>query len=364
MTVPQSVLAVALAALWLVVLVPTSSRRRRKVSQTVEGAGFRVLGRGAKPTSRKRLRRRRADRGAMPARGRGEAMTTDQDFRDHPAPIDEQADERAEHPVEAEGAEHSELAASDDGEVSTAEMADGTASVERETERAGASPVFNREAATAASAEAEGDRVGDSTEHPGKLSLVESSWDEVTESTSAFEAPVALTPSDETRTGRTRSGDELPEDAHRPIPRRPGRGTFDPESDAKSQAYKYSRRRRVLSVLVLLTAGFAGLAFAAAPSLWVAAGVSAVLLVLFLVYLRRQVRIENEIRQRRLAKLQRARQLRPEWAAQQGGREGSARAGTAPRRVGRAVLDLDDEDPSFEHLEQFEAVEHRHAVGQ
>ena len=40
MTVPQSVLVVALVAMWLVVLVPSSSRRRRQVKQVVDGVGL------------------------------------------------------------------------------------------------------------------------------------------------------------------------------------------------------------------------------------------------------------------------------------------------------------------------------------
>src|SRR4051794_41616476 len=52
MTVPQSVLVVALVAMWLVVLVPSSSRRRRQVKQIVDGVGFRVVRRPGDRTRR------------------------------------------------------------------------------------------------------------------------------------------------------------------------------------------------------------------------------------------------------------------------------------------------------------------------
>ena len=98
----------------------------------------------------------------------------------------------------------------------------------------------------------------------------------------------------------------------RPIPRRPGRGIYDPEAAERARAYKFARRRRAVLVLTLLIVGFALAAVLVSSTLWIGAGVSAVLLALFLTYLRRQVRIEADIRDRRLAKLQRARQIRPD----------------------------------------------------
>ena len=51
--------------------------------------------------------------------------------------------------------------------------------------------------------------------------------------------------------------------------------------------------------------------------LWIGAAVSLALLVGYLSYLRRQVRIEAAIRQKRMERLQRARQIRPEYARPQ-----------------------------------------------
>ena len=45
MTVPQSLLVVALAVAWIVLLVPSLTRRRGHVKESVEGSGYRVLSR-------------------------------------------------------------------------------------------------------------------------------------------------------------------------------------------------------------------------------------------------------------------------------------------------------------------------------
>ena len=126
-------------------------------------------------------------------------------------------------------------------------------------------------------------------------------------------------------------------------------------------------------MLTLLIVGFALAAVLVSSTLWIGAGLSAVLLALFLTYLRRQVRIESDIRARRLAKLQRARQIRPEHApeaddfadpyAQRAPRPTPA-SGPVRQRSNRVVLDLEDDDPGFDDLEQYEPMEYRRAVGQ
>ena len=60
--------------------------------------------------------------------------------------------------------------------------------------------------------------------------------------------------------------------AERPIPRRPGRGTFDPEVAERDRAFKYRRRRRTLLALLLVTAAFVVAAVTVMPSLWIGAG--------------------------------------------------------------------------------------------
>jgi hypothetical protein len=86
-------------------------------------------------------------------------------------------------------------------------------------------------------------------------------------------------------------------------PYRPGRGGYDPEAAAEAARAKYSFRQRMvllLLVLAVLSGLFAGLVM---PIVWWGHGGVDLLLVGYLGYLRRQVRIEADIRERRQARL-------------------------------------------------------------
>lgn len=181
---------------------------------------------------------------------------------------------------------------------------------------------------------------------------------------------------------------------------RPGRGGFDPEAAAVIARAKYAFRQRVVLAMIvgaIATAVAASLVFA---QLWWAHGFIDLVLVSYLVYLRRQVRIENEIRERRLARMQRVRRAQAYHAAQA---EAYARAHYAaastpvasepqtveeyveevyheePARRERVVdgppappvyrgnavvVDVDDEDPAFDDLEDPGNLPYRRAVGE
>ena len=95
--------------------------------------------------------------------------------------------------------------------------------------------------------------------------------------------------------------------------------------------------------------------------LWFGAAISLALLVGYLTYLRRQVRIEAAIRQRRMERLQRSRQIRPEYRRP----PQRVRAGMSAVAPGRTMVDLDDDDPGFDDLEEFqEPMTYRRAAGQ
>ena len=178
--------------------------------------------------------------------------------------------------------------------------------------------------------------------------------------------------------------DDYPtESAVRPVPTRKGRGGFDPDAAEATRMFKYRRRRRVLLLLVTLLVGSIAAAYFLTPLAWVGTAVVGLILIGFLVYLRRQVRIEAEIRARRLARLRRARQIRPE--VRDGYDERSASpyrpvvrssavdpmdavtmASTVPpaaQRGGRVVVDLDDDDPAFEDLERYHSPVYRRQAG-
>ena len=88
-----------------------------------------------------------------------------------------------------------------------------------------------------------------------------------------------------------------------PRPYRPGRGGYDAEAAAATARAKYAfRQRAVLALLVLavLSALFAALVM---PIVWWGHGGVDLLLVGYLSYLRRQVRIEADVRERRQARI-------------------------------------------------------------
>jgi hypothetical protein len=159
----------------------------------------------------------------------------------------------------------------------------------------------------------------------------------------------------------------------RPVPRRPGRGGYDPDAAEIARAYRYSRRRRVTVVLLVAAVVFALGAYLFMPVLWCGTAVFALLLIGYLGYLRRQVQIEADIRRRRLARLARARQIRPEYLMDHGdvpiaGAPFASPASQVPPaayRRGREIVDLEDDDPSFDDLEVYEPpISYRRASGQ
>lgn len=147
----------------------------------------------------------------------------------------------------------------------------------------------------------------------------------------------------------------------RPVPHRPGRGGFDPEAAEATRAYRYQQRRRVALILLIAAVAFTVAAALFTSWLWFGAAVSAALLVGYLTYLRRQVKIEAAIRQRRMERLQRARQIRPEYNRP----PQRVRSGMSAVAPGRTVVDLDDDDPGFDELEDYQPpMTYRRAAGQ
>lgn len=170
------------------------------------------------------------------------------------------------------------------------------------------------------------------------------------------EAPTPLRAAD-----RDPDVDDYDNERYRPVPVRHGRGGYDPEQAERTRAYRFQRRRRVTLALTLLTL-ISGVAaqFLFTPA-WYACGIFGALLVGYLGYLRRQVRVEADIRARRMARLRRARQIRPEVRATRSGRQ-------VPESVydtRRQIVDLDDDDPAFDELDHYHApVAYRRAVGE
>jgi hypothetical protein len=124
------------------------------------------------------------------------------------------------------------------------------------------------------------------------------------------------------------------------------RHRYDPETAAALRARKYAARKRVLMVMALALVGSAAAAFLLTPSAWWFCGSTAAVTVLYLGYLRRQTRIEERLHRRRMQRLARSR-LGVENAYDREFDVVPARL----RRPGAVVLEIDDEDPMFEHLD-------------
>jgi hypothetical protein len=132
-------------------------------------------------------------------------------------------------------------------------------------------------------------------------------------------------------------------------PQRSGRGGYDPQADAVSRMARFAfRRRLVLGLLVgaVLTAILAAVAF---TSLWTVHALLDLGLVGYLVYLRSQVRIEEDVRARRMARMGRAR-LGVDSKVDEAFGEVPQRL----RRPGAIVLEIDDEDPAFDELDDLQ----------
>jgi hypothetical protein len=162
---------------------------------------------------------------------------------------------------------------------------------------------------------------------------------------------------------------------------RPGRGGFDPEAAEIAARAKYSYRQRVVVLLLVLVAATAAVAGFVWAMLWWANALADLSLVGYLAYLRRQVRIEDEIRQRRLARYYNARTHARGMIADDlmdDPMEDVEVVSAAPRRevVERkpsptsrmrrqaVVVDLDDEDPAFHELDEPGSRSFRRASGE
>jgi membrane protein implicated in regulation of membrane protease activity len=180
---------------------------------------------------------------------------------------------------------------------------------------------------------------------------------------------------------------------------RPGRGGFDPEAAEMAARAKYSFRQRIVVILLAIAVITAAVAGFVMPLVWWGHAAVDVVLVGYLVYLRRQVRIEEEIRQRRLARFNSSRAPRRSTPRPSASTSTSAsvsapvadvveaapvedvedvdvvepvrrdvveRRPSPTSRVRRSavVVDLDDEDPAFEELDEPGTGPYRRAVGE
>ncbi len=124
------------------------------------------------------------------------------------------------------------------------------------------------------------------------------------------------------------------------------RHRYDSDTAAAVSARKYAFRKRVLTVMALTLAGSAATAFLLTSAAWWFCSSTAAVTMLYLGYLRRQTRIEERVQRRRVQRIARSR-LGVENTYD---REFDV-VPSRLRRPGAVVLEIDDEDPIFEHLD-------------
>lgn len=124
------------------------------------------------------------------------------------------------------------------------------------------------------------------------------------------------------------------------------RPNYESKTAIAVAARKFTFRKRMLMAMSVLLVGSAAAAYFASPSFWWLCGSVGGVTVLYLGYLRRQTRIEERVRRRRAQRIRRS-HLGVENTEDPEFEVVPARL----RRPGSVVLEIDDEDPVFEHLD-------------
>jgi hypothetical protein len=326
-SIPQSLLWISLVVLWLFVLVPMLISKRDAVRRTSDVAlATRVLntGRGA------RLLRRRG----RPAAGH----YSDPDWQPSDDDIDDDLDEESHD----ESAERSMVrVAAVNTEIDTEP---DYLDVDVVDEDSGALPIGESDAV----AEAEPEEFDEPAPQSDELPLNFGEAAEVAETDEPEEEYEPDGTEDEYEYVADSSGLEAPSDADLQMAdslSAARRRRYESRS-ATIDARKYKFRKHMLTVLAALVVASAVAAFTVTSALWWACGAIGVVAVLYLGYLRRQTRIEERLRRRRSQRMARAR-----LGVENTDDHEFDVVPSRLRRPGSVVLEIDDEDPIFEHLD-------------
>jgi hypothetical protein len=327
-SIPQSLLWISLVVLWLFVLVPMLVSKRDAVRRTSDVAlATRVLNGGANSRLVKR---------SGPAAGH----RSDPDWK----PSEDSGENELDDEQDTEDEEH----ARDDLDHDN----DDTEELTRRR------PVVVKVAAPEQTEPdyLDVDVVEDSSALPAGVGGAVSEPESTETDESEFDTEAVAQRDDEDddsyeyvedSSGLEPEADDTDEEMPAPVPRNAARRRrFDAKTAAAVSARKYAFRKRVLMVMAVVLVGTATAAFEVSPNAWWACGSATAVTLLYLGYLRRQTRIEEKVRRRRTQRMARAR-LGVENTHD---REYDV-VPSRLRRPGAVVLEIDDEDPIFEHLE-------------
>ncbi|MGA8330655.1 MAG: gephyrin-like molybdotransferase receptor GlpR [Mycobacterium sp.] len=308
-SIPQSLLWISLVVLWLFVLVPMLVSKRDAVRRTSDVAlATRVLNSDATGRLIKRV-------------GVSAGHRSDPDWRPEEDEYDD-LDDADDEDEDADDAPTSRVVATVAAEATAEEMVPDYLDVD----------VIDPDSPALPAGEAEAEQETDTTlavEVDDEDTFDDDDADqyEYVDDTSGL--PVAA---DEPLTGA--------------MPAFSRRHLRDAGTAAAVKARKYAFRRRVLTIMALSLVVTAAMAYLLTSSAWWLFSVTAVATVLYLGYLRRQTRIEERVQRRRMQRMARS-HLGVENTHD---REYDV-VPSRLRRPGAVVLEIDDEDPIFEHLE-------------
>ncbi|WP_156686525.1 divisome protein SepX/GlpR [Mycobacterium sp. Marseille-P9652] len=324
-SIPQSLLWISLVVLWLFVLVPMLISKRDAVRRTSDVAlATRVLNGGAGSRLIKR---------SGPAAGH----RSDPNWKPEDEPVDDELADAETQDLRAAAAAD---AATDSDERAPVAMK-MAAPENSEPDYLDVDVIEDSAALPAAASEADSALVAVDEEDSGR--------DENDSAADEYEYV-----DDSSGLEPEADADEHAEEddgAWANVPHRSRRRRFDPKKAAAIDARKYAFRKRVLMVMAVVLVGSATAAFEVSPTAWWLCGTATAVTVLYLAYLRRQTRIEERIRRRRMQRMARAR-LGVENAYDRDYDVVPSRL----RRPGAVVLEIDDEDPIFEHLDDVAAM--------
>ncbi len=340
-SIPQSLLWISLVVLWLFVLVPMLVSKRDAVRRTSDVAlATRVLTSG----SSARLLKRSGPAAGHRSDPDWQSTTAADDIDDADAAEDEPA--RRSRVFVAPAGEQGELdyldvdvVADDSAELPLSEA--GMAAEAEAQARAEAEAQAQAEAEAQAQAQAEAEAQARAEAEAEAQAQADAE---------AAAEPEAVAAEDTEADGYEyeyvddSSGLEAEAESPAPVSTRPRR--YDTKTAAAVSARKYEFRKRVLLSLAVILVFSALAAFTVAPSAWWICGGAAGATVLYLAYLRRQTRIEQQVRARRARRAERPRAQRDNPHT-----DAFEVVPSRLRRPGTAVLEIDDEDPVFEHLE-------------
>ena len=327
-SVPQSLLWISLVVLWLFVLVPMLISKRDAVRRTSDVAlATRVLNSAASARLKKR--------------GPADGHRSNPDWQ----PVDEEDDVvddemenkpvviKAAAPVDEEDDDLDDEASKEAVVMKAAVPApeEDILDVDIVEEDSGALPVGSSEPAAETEPEAEpvpvaADEPAEETEEAGDPDDGTSDEYEYVEDTSGLESeedpPTTMTP---------------------PVGSR--RRLFESKTAAAVSARKYRFRKRVLLGMSLVWVATTVATVTVWPAGWWACGAAGTITILYLAYLRRQTRIEERVRRRRMQRMARS------GVGVQNAPDRSYDMRSRLHQPGAAVLEIDDEDPTFEHLD-------------